>query len=484
MPKSESGGEKKGRASELVFGGLFSFLLGVFIASSYGLATWISLAVFSYWLWSKAVKDRNFHYALIFVLALSLGFFYYHFYLNLKESRENIVLNQKLEFIGVVSSEPKARENSQELIVSLKPPLGGQIKIIVSRFPEFHYGDLLQADHEILPASRPDDLPTVLFPKITLLESDKGFWLKAKLLKLKGNLISRFRELLGQDQSALLSGLTLGSRGDFRKEFRDEMARSGTTHLVALSGYNIAILVLALGKTFGRYLSRRKTFYLTALIILFFVMMTGAEASVVRAAIMGFLILLAKEAGRFYNFHNALLLAAFAMVLVNPLILRYDIGFQLSFLSLLGIVYIAPILKNLMKLEEGKGMGFLNWKESAATTFSAQLAVAPLLIKTFGQFSLTALGANILILGLVPLTMFLGFVLAGLSLISTSLGFLLAKLTSLLLSYEIGVIKIFASLSLPIAGISSGLFIIYYLFLLIFILYFQKPSNDLSEERK
>ncbi|MBI2033656.1 MAG: hypothetical protein HYT13_01000, partial [Candidatus Liptonbacteria bacterium] len=94
MPKSESGGGKKDRPphpSALVFGGLLSFLIGVFVASSYGIVLWISLAVFFYWLWFNVLKGRNFHYALIFTLALSFGFFYYHFYLNLKESRENIV---------------------------------------------------------------------------------------------------------------------------------------------------------------------------------------------------------------------------------------------------------------------------------------------------------------------------------------------------------------------------------------------------------
>jgi len=112
--------------------------------------------------------------------------------------------------------------------------------------------------------------------------------------------------------------------------------------------------------------------------------MAGAEASVVRAAIMGFLVLLAKEAGRMYSFRNAVTFAAAGMAVFDPTILVFDIGFQLSFVSLLGITHLEPALKRFF----GERGSFLGWRENALTTLSAQLAVAPILIQNFGSVRL------------------------------------------------------------------------------------------------
>ncbi|MDO8574515.1 MAG: ComEC/Rec2 family competence protein [bacterium] len=301
--------------------------------------------------------------------------------------------------------------------------------------------------------------------------------LEQKLVNFKENQINQFRINLPLNSAALLAGETFGERSDFTKELKEQMNRSGTTHIVALSGYNIAILVLAISTALGSFLSRRKTFIITAVVIILFVIMVGGGASIIRAAIMGFLILLAKELGRPYNLTNAIVLTAGIMVLINPTILTEDIGFQLSFLSLLGIVYLEPAIKKLLHLKEGGGI--LGWRENATMTLSAQIAVAPILIYHFNQFSLTAIPANVLILEVVPLTMFFGFFLATLSSILPVLGFLVAKLVNILLLYQIGVIKTFSSIHLPSPRfLSSGIAItIYYLALIVIIqLTFRKKT--------
>ena len=115
------------------------------------------------------------------------------------------------------------------------------------------------------------------------------------------------------------------------------------------------------------------------------------------------------------------------MSVFNPMVI-FEIGFQLSFISLLGMVYISPILRKFLKIDDS-GAGFLNWKMSAIETFSAQLVVAPLLIKNFNEVSITSLLANVFILEFVPITMFLGFLLAFVSLLSYYAGFLISWLT-------------------------------------------------------
>ena len=251
------------------------------------------------------------------------------------------------------------------------------------------------------------------------------------------------------------------------------MSLSGTTHIVALSGYNISVIVLAAGTLFSFFFSRLISFYLSVGFIILFVLMTGVEASIIRAAIMGVIVLLAEETERIYSIRNAIIISAFLMVLFNPRVLAFDLGFQLSFAALLGIVYILPALKNILKI---KNKGFLSWKENALTTVSAQLAVAPLLLGNFGIFSLTSFLANILILSAVPLTMGLGFLMGGLGFISEFLAQAVGLAVNLLLTYELWLIDLFSRITLPIITDSFGFLaaIIYYLILTCFIYKFNK----------
>jgi len=301
--------------------------------------------------------------------------------------------------------------------------------------------------------------------------------LEQKLTAFKETQINHFRIALPLNSAALLAGETFGERGDFSQEFKEQMNRSGTTHIVALSGYNIAILVLAISTALGSFLSRRKTFIITAIVIILFVIMVGGGASIIRAAAMGFLVLLAKELGRPYDLTNAIILTACLMALINPTILIEDIGFQLSFFSLLGIVYLEPVIKKLLHVKEGTGL--LGWRENATMTLSAQAFVTPLLILHFNQFSLTAIPANILILEVVPLTMFFGFLLSALSSMFQVIGFLAAKLVNILLLYQILVIKTFSLIHVPIPSVlASRTFVfIYYLAIFLLILWFKKRSR-------
>lgn len=263
------------------------------------------------------------------------------------------------------------------------------------------------------------------------------------LQNFKSRVESNIEKVLDQQKAAFLNGLILGDRQKFSKEFRDDLNKSGTTHLVALSGYNIAIIILSLNGFLGVFFSRRLLFIPIVIVITAFVVMTGAAASVVRAAIMAGLILLAERTDRLYNTRNAIVAAALLMTLANPGVISFDWGFQLSFAAVLGLIYFRPWLIKIF----GKESGFLAWKENLLTTTSAQIAVLPLLILHFGYFSPFSLLANILILEAVPLTMFMGFLIGALGFFSYFLSLIAGWFVSVLLGYEIFIIKFFANLS-------------------------------------
>lgn len=465
--------------SDLVFYGGASFLLGVFAAGFHlNIPSVLSIAVVGI---SIGLLTKKFSAAFsLFLLAfLFTGVFYYHLYQGVQKQSQDIVFNQAISFTGIVIEEPSLTETSQRLTLTLQPPLSGRIVVITSRLPEFSYGTLIGLQGIIEYPRLSDENPASFFPNIETIQKHRGFWLKEKLLALKGVLIDQFRKTLPTDSAALLAGLTFGSRSDFTKEFKSEMGLSGTTHLVALSGYNIAILAFVVAHLFGRWFSRRFTFYLTSGIIVLFVLMVGAQPSVIRAAIMGLLVLLARHAGRIYNFRNAVTLAGCLMVLANPTIIARDVGFQLSFVSLLGIVYVAPALKHVFRLGASRDESFLGWRENAITTLGAQLAVFPIIMKTFGQFSLSAFFSNIMILEFVPLTMFLGFFLAVLSIFSFSLGLLISVFVRVLLVYQIAVIKFFAHHPLLVTNTLHPLFLFgfYYAIVAWFVIYSNKNAN-------
>src|SRR3989344_994747 len=348
-------------SGDAAFYGAISFLTGI-AAATVGVNVYACILILAVCL-SVAAFWRKINVAVscvVFFLFL-FGTFYYHLYNNMEENGRNIVFNKTISFSGIVSIEPKPSEKFQKLELELLSPSAGSIVVLASLFPEINYGDVIKAEGVIESPSKKGSEPVAFFPKIEISERNRGFWLKEKLIDFKKSLIAQFGTFLPSRSAALLGGLTFGWQGDFSDEFKDQMSLSGTTHLVALSGYNITILVLAVAAVFGYFFSRRITFYLTGLVILLFVLMVGAEASVLRAAIMGFLALLAKEAGRLSSIRNAVALTAAMMVFTNPNIL-FDIGFSLSFLSLLGIVYLEPAFKKLFRVTDKIKGDFLSWR--------------------------------------------------------------------------------------------------------------------------
>ncbi len=423
-----------------------AFYLAVFSILGVGaagleLGVWLTLtistaAAFGVYTFSKFPRK----YLLFFILTAFLGFFYLHFYSTFQE--ESIPFGQEIVFRGEVIEEPIHGLRSEEVDLKLQPPYSGKVRIYSEPTNKFHYGDFLELRGEIneSPAGR---LNLVSFPEIKILSRGGGNPIKTRLFQFKDKIIDNLNAVLPPREAALMSGILLGERGEFTPEFKEQLNRSGTTHIVALSGYNISIIGLTLATILAYFMRRRWAFYVALLAIPLFVIMTGAEASVVRAGVMGIIVLLAQKQSRLYSFRNAVTLTALVMLVVNPRLLVFDLGFQLSFAALLGIVYLFPYLEKKVGWQDKEGSVF-EFKKNGLQTFSAQTAVAPILLTKLGYFSATALIANILILTFIPLTMLFGFVTALTGFLSYELSLILGLFTSFILEYEILVIKFFA----------------------------------------
>lgn len=461
------------------------FLVGALVASVAGnwQSWWLAPLLLALLLSAAFLLFGKHWHALLAVMIIA-GSGYYAFY-DARQRDVEIPFGAKTGVQGVVRAVSRG-EKKQDLTVALEAPHRGKIRVTTSRYPAWEYGDALELNGIIKePTGRSvkrlekDGIFGVMgFPDVQKIGSGRGSPIMAQLLRLKDGIIATFHRVLAPEQAAFLAGLTLGETAEFSKEFREQMNRTGTSHLVALSGYNISIIAEnVMGALRWRFMPL-PSFLGSAIIVVLFVLMTGAEASVVRAAIMGVIALLAGQVGRTHSFRNAIAIAAFAMALANPKILVWDVGFQLSFAAVMGLVYLRPAIISFFRMS-GKP-GFLKWRENLLATIAAQLAALPLLLGYFSQFSPVSLLTNILALTAVPFTMFFGFLIAGLGAISLFLAQAAAFLANLFVSYELGVIRFFSAIDFmfTVRRMNFALAAGYYLTLIAFIVHARRREEQ------
>ena len=311
---------------------------------------------------------------------------------------------------------------------------------------------------------------TISYPKISFEPSvhlsklqQSKIAIYRRIFAIKDRFQSAVSRSLPTPYSAYINGILLGTRQDIPADLTDAFNRTSTTHILAISGYNITIIAEALLGALVFWMRRRKAFWVSVVVIILFTIMTGASASIVRASIMGLLLLFANGYGRMYDPKNSILFAGGLMVLFDPLALRFDVGFQLSFLAVLGLLYVGPILqKKFQRIPE-----WFNLKETVLMSISAQIMVAPLLAYIFHTFSLVSIPANLLVLPVMPYVMFFGFLTGVGGLIFDSLGRAVGLITWMLSSYQLHVIQWLGSLSFSVVTVAMSSFILCLLYALI-----------------
>ena len=262
------------------------------------------------------------------------------------------------------------------------------------------------------------------------------------------------------------------------KELKNKLNITGVRHITAVSGMHVVILSgVLMSVLIGLGLWRQQAFYFTMIFIWLFIAMTGFQPSAIRAGIMGSLLLLAQQIGRQNIAFRSIVFAAAGMLAQNPLLLRLDVGFQLSFLAAAGIIYLGPYFRKWLK----KIPKILNLREILTMTFSAQIFTLPILIYNFGYFSLVSPIANILIVPLLPLIMVLGFIFSSLGIVFPALGWLLSLPCSLFLMYLTSLINFFSEI--PLSAIYfklSPIWIVMFYCLLIFVFFKLQQKSELD----
>ncbi|MDO8728791.1 MAG: ComEC/Rec2 family competence protein [bacterium] len=401
---------------------------------------------------------------------------------------------------GIVVSEPEQRENTTRFI--LLADNGEKVLVNTDLYSPIQYGDRIEVNGKLQEPgiiddenggrpfdygkylSKDDIYYTLNFTKVEVLSSGHGNLIKRALFKIKRSFVGKTKEILSEPYASLLSGLIVSGREAMPKDILEEFRRAGVIHIVVLSGYNITIIAEFMRKMLENFfllahmwVSPRLVAGASILGIILFVLMTGAEATVVRAALMVLVVIAAKMLGRRYSAPRALLVAAFLMILHNPKILVFDPSFQLSFLATCALIYLVPILeKYLVLIPEKWGLRII-----IATTVATQVTVLPLLIYSVGDFSLASLPANILVLLIIPATMFLGFIATLIAYASSILALPFSYATYILLAWILGVSGVSGNLSFTSVAVPSvPIWLIVLIYLAIFIFVRCSGSNKVA----
>lgn len=372
----------------------------------------------------------------------------------------SFLFNEKNTFAATVIHEPDIRTDGVRYIIETTEH--ERVFVKSALYPRYEYGDVLEI---VCTIKKPEPIESFRYdkylakdrvfatcaqPEIKATNEWDGNAVLHRILKTKQQLAETISQLWHEPQASFMAGLLYGYRGGLGS-LNELFNVTGVTHIVAISGFNITIIATILMIISTHLLiPRKKAFWLITFGIILFVIFVGMSASVVRAGVMAIILLIGKQIGRSSRIGNVLLLTAAVMTFVNPLVLVWDAGFQLSFLATMGLVYLVPLFENKFRFIP-ETLGF---RETIIATLSATLATLPLILFQFERLSLVAIVVNVLVVWIVPWIMLAGFAAVLFGLFSISIGRIIAIIGAWGMQYIISVVTWFASLPFAAVDVS------------------------------
>lgn len=351
-----------------------------------------------------------------------------------------IDIKEQITIRGTILTEPDVRSRNIYVVLETSSlewrrksyTVNGKVLVKLNRYPEYDYGDLLEitgrlqspdffraekiANDKEEGKSRSvsldsystflakDEIFAVMYdPKVKLIQKKINFDSWSILYVLKDALKERIEQVFPEPAAGLTGGVLLGLRRGISQDVMADFSTAGLTHILAISGYNITLLITIFGSALKRF-RRSIRFWATLTGIFLFAILTGLSASVIRASLMGILVILSQHLGRKSTGLRALLISGGLMVFVNPWIVIADISFQLSFLATLGLLIFMPRWEKFRR----KLPPFIG--DTLVVTLAAQVFTTPVILMNFQKFSIISPIANLLFLPLIPLLMFSSFV--------------------------------------------------------------------------
>lgn len=368
---------------------------------------------------------RKFVGAMLLCMVFGLTFGVWYSNASFKPNEYNTYIGSKIDMEGVIVEDPQLSVSSFNghtslQLVILPDGFSQYIRAqLYTPIPDAHNGDRVWLRGEVqMPESfsgfdyvgylqRWQIYAVLKKPKVIVLHRSYFSVVEPQNWPItwRAPLISLRRYLKKQSlvfpnkEGSIIIGMLIGQKQNIPKDVLTAFQRTGLTHIVAVSGFNMTVIATACG-ALVYYLGRRATNLLTVVVVVMFVVVTGATAAVVRAAIMALLMIVAQLLGRRYASLYSLLIVSVIMILQNPRVLVWDVGFQLSVSATLGVLLAFQV-----KDPESKQVFLEN---ELRPTIGAILFTWPIIAYNFETFSVIAIAANILVLPFVTWIMLFG----------------------------------------------------------------------------
>lgn len=343
-------------------------------------------------------------------------------------------------------------------------PAHGLVLVRGPRYPPYAYGDTVWVAGEIdappvlegfdyrAYLARQDVFSLVEQPRVVVLGVGGGNPVRRALIGIRDRGRRALAAALPEPEAALATGILLGDDRGLPARVEAAFQATNTTHVIAISGSNIALLVALLGTSLGRLLGRRCAAPVVLLVVALYCVLVGGDAAVVRAAIMGGISVVALGVGRPGHAATALAAAALAMTAWRPAVV-HDVGFQLSFAATAGLIAFAGRFGAGLeawlgrRMPAGRARAAVRLANDAVlVTLAAQLTTWPIIALSMGQVSVVGLAANFAILPAQPAVMGLGGLTAAVGAAWPAAGRVAGAVAWLPLAYTVHVVEAFAGL--------------------------------------
>ncbi|MCL5276136.1 MAG: ComEC family competence protein [Chloroflexi bacterium] len=306
-------------------------------------------------------------------------------------------------------------------------------------FADFDYRDYLARQNVFAWIARPDPLQRI--------GADQGSPLMSALLRVKADVRRSVQRSMPAPESALLNGILIGDANELPQGIANAFRRTGAAHIVAISGFNVSIVIALIVPLLSRLLGRQLAAGAAIPAVVVYTLFVGASASVQRAAVMAVIMLVGMLIWRRGFTLNTLCAAAFFMLAAEPAML-FDLGFQLSFAATLGLVLYLDHMRDAVQHRIEAHFNRAAAQASAGiladllfTTLAATLTTLPILLSNFNLLTPSSFLVNPLVLPLQPGAMILGSLAAALGLVSAPLGMLTAWPAYALLTITLRVVE-------------------------------------------
>ena len=466
-----------------------SFLAGIVLAASIPLPAWawafiaivflllfiflrrrFSNTPFHFQLTTFHFSLATFHFLLPTILFLGAAYFQARqpnldaFHIAFYNDR-----NYQLLITGSLAEPPDYRDKYTNLTLDVEAvdtgdgdlQASGRLLVRVLPNEEYQYGERIRLRGEL---KTPPENEEFSYRDYLARQNIHSYMTKTEVTRLPGNdgnpvwrLVYAFKSKLVENtykifpdpEASLFAGILFGVDTGLPKKLQEAFKNTGTAHIIAISGFNIAIISGLFFSIFKTILKNERLGAALAVVSVFlYAFLVGADPAVMRAAFMGSLSLFARQIGRRNAGLNTLAFVALVMALINPLTL-WDIGFQLSFFATLGLIlYAEPfsnitanLIEKISKTDNSAIISIIN--DNVILTLAAQVMTIPLMMYYFNRISVISFIANPFILPVQPAVMILGGLAVFVSLILLPLGQLLAWVAWPFAGYTIRVVEFF-----------------------------------------